>query len=297
MSSVVKKLTRLAKSIAKPFVPASALVKYKIARLERRYAAEYLAAKGWQRSAMSRQAIDDQGPVPWYTYPAQMMLGRVVQPHYRVFEYGCGNSSLWWTQRAAEVVSVDHDEQWAAAVRARAPSNLKVTARPIGTVQTKDDEALLDEFFALGLDLPTLPSRDDMIYHGGLTREFSAYALELTRYPRGYFDVVVIDGMARVLTAWLAAQYVKPSGFIVFDNADRKLYNDGYALLAQAGFRRIDFYGTGPVNCSEWCTSLFAKEFEWLAVNSVIPPQQVSDLEAAAHLGEAVLRGSRGMAE
>jgi len=209
-----------------------------------------------------------------------MMLERVVQHHHRVFEYGAGNSSLWWAHRVAEVVSVEHDAKWATMVSSKAPSNLKVVACPIGTKTSEEDERLLDAYYALGLTLPQLPSHEAMVYHGALaTREFSAYVLELTKYPRGYFDIIVVDGMARVVTAWLAAQYVKPNGFIVFDNSDRRLYNEGYALLAKSGFKRIDFYGSGPVLSYEWCTSLFAREFEWLAVNSLIPENQLSDIE------------------
>ena len=265
----------VARRLAKSLVPKSLLEKYRDTISVRKYAATYLLPKGWQESARTYEVADRHGPVPWYTYPAQMLLERVVEPHFRVFEYGSGNSSLWWAKRVAEVVSVEHDEKWATKIRAKAPSNLKVIARPIGAETSQNDGRLLDAFYALELDLPQLPTREEMIENGGIvTREFSAYVLELTKYSQGYFDVIVIDGMARVLTAWLAAQYLKPSGFIVFDNAERRLYNEAYAFLAKAGFKRIDFYGTGPVNPYEWCTSLYAKEFEWLAVNSVVPQNQ-----------------------
>ena len=59
------------------------------------------------------------------------LLERVAQPHLKVFEYGAGNSSLWWAARVAEVVSVEHDAAWAGRVAARAPKNLAVLSRPI----------------------------------------------------------------------------------------------------------------------------------------------------------------------
>jgi hypothetical protein len=88
--------------------------------------------------------------------------------------------------------------------------------------------------------------------------------LEIIKYPPNYFDVVVIDGQARVLSAWLAAKFVKPNGIIVFDNSDREFYSPGFELLANDGYKRIDFYGTGPINMYEWCTSIFFKGTEWL---------------------------------
>jgi hypothetical protein len=245
-------------------------------RYERSYANNYLSPKGWQLSVELHQSINNNGPVPWITYPAHMMLERIVAPHHRVFEYGAGNSSLWWARRAAQVVSVEHDAGWADTVSARGPSHLKVVAIPLGTPA---DEALLSDFRALGLKDSHLATRELTIEHGLLTEGFSAYALELAKYPKGYFDIVVVDGMARVLTAWVAAQYVKQTGFILFDNSDRKQYNDGFRILTDAGFKRIDFYGSGPVNPFEWCTSIFAKEFDWLSTNATIPEGQRSDLD------------------
>jgi hypothetical protein len=244
-----------------------------------RYTSCYLASKGWHLSAVTRGAIDRHGPVPWYTYPAQMILERVVQPHHRVFEYGCGNSSLWWAERTAEVVSVEHDEKWADATSAKAPPNLKVVHRPAGAWVSEENERLLDPFF--DLELSASQPSTQLGPDAAATREFSAYVLELAKYPRGHFDIIVVDGMSRVLATWLATQYLKPDGFIVFDNSDRRVYNDGYALLADAGFKRIDFYGSGPINRYEWCTSLFAKEFGWLSANSLIPEDQLCDLDPA----------------
>jgi hypothetical protein len=33
-----------------------------------------------------------------------------------VFEYGAGNSTLWWAARVAEVTSVEHDPEWVASL-------------------------------------------------------------------------------------------------------------------------------------------------------------------------------------
>jgi hypothetical protein len=258
------------KALARQIIPTEI-------RYLRSYRNLYLRKKGWQKSIQNRHAIDNQGPIPWITYPAKMMLERVVQPHHRVFEFGAGNSSLWWAEHVAEVVSVEHDKGWAAAIHSAAPKNLTVIAKPIGTAP--EDTRALENFYPLQLKESALETRDAGTHHGLTNKGFEAYALALTKFPSGHFDIVVVDGMARVLTAWLAAQYVNASGFIVFDNSDRKQYNDAFRLLADAGFKRIDFYGTGPVNCFEWCTSIFAKEFGWLSPNSIIPDDQRSDID------------------
>jgi hypothetical protein len=38
------------------------------------------------------------------------------------------------------------------------------------------------------------------------------------------------------------------------------------------GFKRIDFYGPGPVNRLEWCTSLFVRDLNVFADNIESPP-------------------------
>lgn len=68
--------------------------------------------------------------LPWYTYAWTTFLeGRLTGP-MRVFEYGAGLSSLWYSQRVHEVVSVEHDPDWAALIRSQARANCRVVLAP-----------------------------------------------------------------------------------------------------------------------------------------------------------------------
>lgn len=240
------------------------------------FAKGYLTKMGWLRS-LKGIPYNNDGLVPWITYPAFRQLKRIVRPEFRVFEFGCGASSLWWAQNVAEVVSVEHDAAWAARVISEKPKNLTVIVREMNAPLDAARDAALEPFFANAPNLPVSPDRGHNIMHGLLCREFLAYAAELMKYPVGAFDVIAVDGMARSLTAWLAGQYVKPGGFILFDNSDRWQYNAGYRALSGQGFHRIDFYGPGPVNIIEWCTSIFAKTFEPFAA-SIESPKGDNDL-------------------
>jgi hypothetical protein len=83
------------------------------------------AQDGWFRSFEEGAAVDRDGkPLPWYTYPAIEFLQARVRPEMVIFEYGCGNSTLWWAKRVAEVVSVEHDGEWYRRVAARVPPNV-----------------------------------------------------------------------------------------------------------------------------------------------------------------------------
>jgi len=51
-------------------------------------------------------------PIPWYTYPATEFLSHLDLSRFKVFEYGSGNSTLWWSRRADKVISVEDDDAW-----------------------------------------------------------------------------------------------------------------------------------------------------------------------------------------
>ena len=240
------------------------------------FANTYLEKRGWFESLDGIPRNKD-GLVPWITYPAFRQLQRVVKPNSKVFEYGCGGSSHWWASRAAEVTSVEHDAAWAERVAATAPANLKIVTRVMNEECSNERQALATEFFAKPPELPISPSIEHNILHGLLCKEFIAYATEIGAFEKQSFDVIVVDGMARTLTAWLAAQYVKPDGIIVFDNSDRWQYNSAFRILNAAGFRRIDYYGPGPVNPQEWCTSLFVRNLD-VFKNNIDSPQGDCDL-------------------
>ena len=74
------------------------------------------------------------------------------------------------------------------------------------------------------------------------------------------FDCVVIDGRDRVNCARHALGALTAGGVIVWDNSDRDCYQEGFDFLRDHGFRRIDFWGLGPINAYPWCTSIFYRD-------------------------------------
>jgi hypothetical protein len=179
-----------------------------------------LRDNGWFESVFTGQSIDRWGhPIPWFTYPAIYFLESRLPRHreLRVAEYGCGNSTLWWSQRAREVVAVEHEVTWMESVRRGAPDNVEIIHRP------------------------EYPSDQ---YAAGFTN-------------RGPFDVIAIDGRNRVACAHAAMELVSERGVIIWDNTDRPQYSPGFEHLKEAGFRRVMFRGTGPIVLSEFETSIF----------------------------------------
>jgi len=242
------------------------------------YSRNYLQQKVWHKTVYGVQSVNNQGPIPYITYPALMMLERIMLPTQRAFEYGCGNSSLWWSQKVSSIVAVEHNELWASRIRRHAPPNLTVTLKRINDVADPELSRCAVEFFRSAPELPTSGNPLHDLENGMLNKEFIAYAVELARYGKGYFDVVVIDGMCRSLSAFVAANFVKDDGIILFDDSQRWQYNAGYDAIAARGFKRIDFYGTGPIATHEWCTSIFCRNLTWIGDNGRVPRWQQNDL-------------------
>lgn len=63
---------------------------------------------------------------PWLTYPAIEYLIGLDFSGLRVFEFGAGASTLFWAERAREVVSVEFDANWYSALLSRIPENVSL---------------------------------------------------------------------------------------------------------------------------------------------------------------------------
>jgi len=224
----------------------------------------YLATNGYWQAFPS----DASGAaVPWFTYPAIQFLKGVMQASWNVFEYGSGSSTVFWNASCARTVSVEHDELWFRRLKERYPG-FEIRWVPEGFDAGRRLTAnLVSSFEAKAFDLVTSERREHDIEHGLLNRGFANYAAQITEFPKGAFDVIVVDGMARCLCLFAAAEWVADGGLIILDNSDRWQYNALQEYLMRArGFKRIDFQGLGPLNIYGWTTSIFFRNdafLEW----------------------------------
>lgn len=177
----------------------------------------YLQETGWVESQISQSAVDANArPIPWYRYAAIDFLAERTDPQHRVFEFGSGNSTLWWAQRADTVTAVEHQPEWAARVRAAAPENVTLLEVPL--------------------------EADRYCQTPGTTG---------SRY-----DVIVIDGRDRVSCALRCLDALSESGVVVWDDSQRRRYRPGLEFLRENGFRRLRFTGLGPIAPNKGETSV-----------------------------------------
>jgi hypothetical protein len=253
------------RGFAKKILPSGMRYEFERRINERRFGDGYLDEKGWFEGARNRHPVGIHGePIPWMTYPAIEMLERVIQPSAKIFEFGAGNSSLYWASKGVFAETVEHDPIWADTIKRRAPNNLTVTLREQGENAPSEHREMMDKFLNAFPDLPSSGNSAVDITHGFNCRDFGAYALSPAKYEQGYFDVFVIDGMARSLCAYVASELIAENGIIVFDNSERWQYNPGFTQLSKSRWKRVDFYGPGPCAPYEWCTSIFCRNLDWL---------------------------------
>src|SRR6202012_604511 len=99
----------------------------------------WMREQGWHDSISKREPIDEKGnATPWYTYSALEWLVPRVSRNDSVFEYGAGNSTIWYGQHAKNVVTVEHADEWADKVKSMVGTNVTVLLR----TAVEDQEAV-----------------------------------------------------------------------------------------------------------------------------------------------------------
>ena len=186
----------------------------------------YLKKLGWFRSAKLNKPVDTNGnPIPWITYSSLRFIESRVSNNHRVFEFGSGNSTLWWQDRVASVVAVEHDKYWHAEM------------------------------------LPALADNVEYILEQDPINYSSAVGASDSRY-----HIIIIDGIDRNRCAEMAIQKLYDDGVIIWDDTDYDEFVRGTKLIEEHGFRRLDFWGLGPITWSDGCTSIFYREKNCLGI-------------------------------
>lgn len=184
----------------------------------------------------------DVGPLnyglPWMNYAAIAFLDDFLTEHARVFEWGMGGSTVFWQARAQDVISVEHDVGWFEAAQESLATAHQTSKMPNMILEEPDNEANAD--FASGAKQ----------YQG---KSFERYVRSIDQFAENTFDVIVVDGRARMACLRQAPSRLAPNGVIVLDNSDYTRYQpelEAFWDAHRADFERIDFLSPTPFSAN-----------------------------------------------
>ena len=163
------------------------------------------------------------GTYPWWVWGAVDHIKAVLQPDWRVFEWGSGGSTLWFAQRVADIVSMENNYDWA--------------------------NKTAGELKQFGLMIATIIFEDDLW----------EYAEQISYEMQPFFDLISVDGRNRAECIRHAIPKLKPGGYLVLDNSERAEYQD--AMLLLDAWQRWDYVKTPEQPGSEagWRTTVWRK--------------------------------------
>ncbi len=180
-----------------------------------------LVDDGWFNSFSSKQAVDKyNNPIPWCTYSFIKFIDKRLKKNFRVFEFGSGNSTLWYASRVGEIISLENDKNWYDIIQKELPANARI------------------------------------IYQ---TLEYNSEYSQTANKQEKKFQLIIVDGRDRVNCIKNSISALTTDGIIVFDNSDLPQYKEGVDFLISNGFKKLDFIGLSPVTPHNNCTSVFYK--------------------------------------
>lgn len=200
---------------------------------------------------IGRSSIIDEKP--WITFEAcDFLIKNILKPNSKVFEYGSGGSSFFFSKAASELVSVEHDIIWYKKV-INALEDKKININYILAEPEKLEKPILN---------PDYSDPNQYLSAGSLflnQYSFEKYASIIEQYAESYFDIVFIDGRARPSCISHSISKIKKGGVLILDNSDREYYVSHISKELQAFEIIFSKIGPGPYGDDFWGTSIYKK--------------------------------------
>lgn len=182
----------------------------------------YLLDNGWFQSYKNKTSVDKNGnPIPWVTYPFIDFIYERLNKEIDIFEFGSGNSTLFYATKVKSITTVEHDKQWFNKISKIIPENTKIIFQEADT-------------------------------DGDYCR--------CIKKTNKKFDIIIVDAVDRVNCIYNSLDSLSDNGMIILDDSERIDYRDGINFLINNNFRRLDFWGIAPGILFRKCTSVFYKK-------------------------------------
>ncbi len=168
----------------------------------------FLRDTGWWKSWEAKAPVDfENNPLPWVTYSFINFIENRLNKDMVLFEFGSGNSTLYYSSKVKEVHTVEHDSEWFKKISQNLPENV--------TIENIELE------------------------YGG---KYSC----ASQNKEVKYDVIIVDGRDRVNSMINSIDSLKENGVIILDDSERASYQIGIEKLIHSGFKVLDFWGISP---------------------------------------------------
>jgi hypothetical protein len=196
------------------------------ALISQRYSG-YLKDIGWFETFHIKEPVNRTlDPIPWVTYPFVDFISARLNSSLKVFEFGSGNSTLFYAARTAKVVSLEHNKEWYEKILQKMPSNVNLIFQEVNKEIYPRAATNLDE----------------------------------------KFNLIIVDAEMRVGCILNCLDALTDNGVIILDDSERAEYKDGIEFLIKNGFKNLEFWGIAPLVLFKKCTSVFYKENNCLGI-------------------------------
>ena len=87
----------------------------------------FLMDVGWFTAFKAGEPVDKNfEPLPWLTYSFIDFITQRLSNKFNVFEFGSGNSTLFFAKKVKEITSVEHDIEWYNKHKSKISNNSKI---------------------------------------------------------------------------------------------------------------------------------------------------------------------------
>ena len=166
--------------------------------------------------------------LPWLPPTAIHWLEEYLTKDHVGFEWGSGRSTLFFSKRCKEIVSIEHEGAWYNQIKN------DIDEKMISNVEYK--------FVPPSKEAGLIVKNDHWKITGHVPDrpEFRSYFEAILDWPDHCFDFVVVDGRARVACSLNAVDKIKPGGILIFDNTEREDYQTATQYLEKSGWQNME---------------------------------------------------------
>jgi len=192
------------------------------------YHSGYLLETGWIRSYLNGFPVDKYGnSLPWFTLSFISFLENRLNKEIKIFEYGAGNSTIYFSSRVNNLTSIESDSEWLNQLKPKLPHNCTIES-----VTSTDPEVYSKRIF-----------------------DFDQK-----------FDIVIVDAIFRNESMINCIPALSEGGVIILDDSERNEYQSTIKEMLILGFKKIDFWGMAPGVTFNKCTSIFYKSINCMGI-------------------------------